>query len=489
MLGVRPCGNGRLAIDGRFRIGFVLFGGMVALQSSAALDATKLAYLAGIILCLLGTAAAVWRARSSPEVRATALWLVASAALVLLLAVSFLVALANRTPVVSWVRDIAPYALFAAVPLFALDGQASASRKLLVGMLVVAGLLCGLSWAIEWLSRRQIMDLPFAGLVLPSGQLPGLLYLFAMGTALIGAGRSALWVLIAGVILGLFLITGTRSSLLLLIPPLVMALLAGKARARSSLRLLVSHGLVAAAVVLGFQLALALPAFVELGRTTLAPGGPDPTVTFPPVVLGDRIGKVPSVVGNPASDPSFKERVAQYEAAWALFVSSPIVGVGPGHSIDWVNVSGRARSGFTADTPLVMPAKFGLLGVFVFLGAALAYGATVRTALRRGRRSGIALTLVGYGVWSIVGLPLGFLIEDKGASLALMLLLALAFAEGVVGTSTDPRPSDAIDAAVFTQADERAPGDGRGAPNDSDEHGPILGRARASTPSSATLRS
>jgi hypothetical protein len=108
--------------------------------------------------------------------------------------------------------------------------------------------------------------------------------------------------------------------------------------------------------------------------------------------------------------------------------------------IDWVDVSGEPRSAFTADTPLVMPAKFGTLGILVFLGFAGAYGATVWTALQQDRRSGVTLTLVGFGVLAIVGLPLGFLVEDKGASLALILLLALAFTEGRLRPSVEAGP-------------------------------------------------
>jgi hypothetical protein len=447
--GVGAAGNGALAFAGHFRVAFVLFGGMLALQSSPTLDATKIAYLVGTVLCLVGALAAVWNARRRPEVRLRAPWIAASAALAVLIAMSFFVARSNGTSITDWVRDVAAYALFAAVPVFALDGQASTSRKLLVGMLVLAGLLGGLSWAVEWLSRRQILELPFARLVFPSGQLPGMLYLFAMATALTAHRQRAAWVMLAGLILGLFLLTGTRSSLLLLIGPLAMAVLAGRVRIRSSLRSIASHGLVAVAVILAFQLALALPVVLGLGRTTGEPGSSGSAAPSVPGVLGDRFGSLPAVLVNPASDASFKERVAQYEAAWALFVSSPIVGVGPGHSIDWVAVSGYPRTEFTADTPLVMPAKFGLLGILVFIAAAAAYGSTVRTAMRRDRRSVITLTLVGYGVWTIVGLPLGFPIEDKGASLALMLVLALAFAERAGPQSIDSAPFDELNAGVI----------------------------------------
>lgn len=447
--GVGLAGNGAHLFDGRFRIAFVLFGGMVALQSSPTLNATKIAYLVGTALCLVGAMAAVWRARRTPAVRLAVRWIAVSAALAVLMAVSFFVAMGNGTSIANWVRDSAAYALFAAVPIFALDGQASTSRRLLVGMLVVAGLLGGLSWAVEWLTRRQILELPLARLVFPGGQLPGMLYLFATAAALTARRRHVAWVMLAGIILGLFLITGTRASLLLLVGPLAMAAIAGWTHIRSSLSSIAGHAVVAVAVVLAFQLALALPVVLGLGRTPGEPGSSASAAPSIPSVLGDRFGTLPGVVGNPPSDASFKERVAQYEAAWALLVSSPIVGVGPGHAIEWFDISGYKRTEFTADTPLVMPAKFGLLGILVFLGAAVAYGSTVRTALRRNRRSGITLTLVGYAVWTIVGLPLGFPIEDKGASLALILVLALAFTERDAAQSIDPAPLDELNASVI----------------------------------------
>lgn len=427
--GAGQAGSGFLAFDGRFRVAFVLFGGMLALQSSQNFDATKIAYLVGTVLCLVGALAAVWGTRRTPQVRLAAPWIAASAALAVLIAVSFLVARGNGTSITDWVRDIAAYALFAAVPVFALDGQASASRKLLVGMLVVAGVLGGLSFSIEWLSRRHILELPIDRLVFPSGQLPSMLYLFAMAKALTSGRRRAVWVLLAGLILGLFLLTGTRSSLLILTGPLAMAVLAGRARIPSFLRAFFSHGIVAVAVVVAFQLALALPVVLGPGRTPGEPSSSGSAAPSVPSVLGDRFGSLPALLSKPASDASVKERVAQYEAAWALFVSSPIVGVGPGHSIDWVDSSGAHRSAFSADTPLAFLAKFGLVGLIPLGLLVRAYVGLLRQLLRRVGRSALTLILVGYGVSTAIGLPLGFLIEDKGTSFALILILALSFGE------------------------------------------------------------
>jgi O-antigen ligase len=348
--------------------------------------------------------------------------------LAVLVLISFPVARANGVPIENWVRDVAAYALFAAVAIFALDGQMSTPRKLLVAMLVVAGLLGGLSWAVEWLHRREILDLPFARLVFPSAQLPGLLYLFAMATALTADRRRLVWATLAGLTLGLFLLTGTRSSLLLLIGPVAMVAIVGWGQVRSSAQIIVLHAIAAGALVVAFQIALAIPAALEQ-RSPSEPGSAEPAATSIPDVLGDRFGSLPTVLGNVGGDASIRERVAQYKAAWRLFLSSPIVGVGPGHAIDWIDVSGYPRSGFAVDTPLVMPAKFGVFGVLVFLGIAVAYGSTVRTALLEDRRSAVTLTLVAFGILVTVGLPLGFPVEDKGTSLALMLLLSLALAE------------------------------------------------------------
>lgn len=435
------------AIDGRFRLAFVLFGGMLVLQSSQTLDARKLAFLAGAGLCVLGAVAAVSKGRASPAVRSFGPWLLISSALVILMAVSVSVARTQGTSLVDWARDAASYALFASVPVLALDASASASRRLLVGMLVVAGLLGGVSWALEWLGRRHIADLPLARLVFPSGQLPSLLYLFAMGSALIGGRRSVAWAALGGVVLGLFLVTGTRSSLVLLIGPLAMVWLVGRARLGSSIRTLLAHGAAALGLVLVVQLALTVsigPGSASPGepRSSVAPGGAVSTPWTGSNVVGDRIGSLPTLAGNLAADPSFKERVAQYEAAARLFLSSPIVGVGPGHSIEWINVSGLRRTGYTADTPLVMPAKFGLLGILVFLAAAWAYGSTARRGMLRFGRSAVTLTLVGYGLWTIVGLPLGFPVEDKGTSLALMLLLSLALTEYAARLDTGDAVAD-----------------------------------------------
>lgn len=413
-----------LALGGAVRVAFVLFGAMLVLQSSDVLDVTKVAYLVGGALCLIGALWALWYRRASSVVGLALPWLAASAALGALVVVSFAVARANGTPTIDWLRDVAAYALFASVPVFALDAQGALPRQVMIAMLVAIGLLGGLSWSVEWLDRRNIIDLPIARLLFPSAHVPAMLYIFAAASALAAGRRRTMWTLLAGVTLALFLITGTRSSFLLLTAPLGMGILLGWARSRSSAVILASHSLIAASLVVLFQLAVTLP----VGQ----PPGPDPSSTDPastsaPGALGERFGSIPDLVERPGSDPSIRERVEQYRSAWSLFASSPLIGVGPGHSIEWTNVSGQLEGGFVADTPLVMPAKFGIVGLAVFVAVGAAYWRIVRAAISRRRSSAVTLALAGYGIWVVVTLPLGFFVEDKGASLGLILLFGLAY--------------------------------------------------------------
>jgi O-antigen ligase len=294
-----------------------------------------------------------------------------------------------------------------------------------VAALVVLGLFGGISWAVEWVDRRQIADLPLDRLLFPSAFVPATLYVFASASAFVARRRWLFWVATASVSLAFFLMTGTRSSLLMLSAPLGMAVFVGWRHWRSSAAVLLAHLAIAAAIVLAFQVALtSVPATARPDA-----GSPGQSVPGSPSAdpLTGRLGTIPDLVESPASDPSMRERVAQYRAAWALFAGSPFIGVGPGHPIVWTDVSGNVQSGWTADTPLVVAAKFGFAGIAVFIAFAISYWAILRTAVVRNRGAAVTLALIGYGVWLILSLPLGFLIEDKGASLGLILLLALAF--------------------------------------------------------------
>jgi O-antigen ligase len=121
--------------------------------------------------------------------------------------------------------------------------------------------------------------------------------------------------------------------------------------------------------------------------------------------------------------------VAQYEVAWDLFASSPLVGVGLGHPFVWIRVDGTTRSDITADTPLILPAKLGVLGI---AWLALFIAVWIRFVQRLRRVAGVTIPGLAMTAWAAIlgALAWGsFNPEDKGFSFALMLLLSLAFIE------------------------------------------------------------
>ncbi len=134
-------------------------------------------------------------------------------------------------------------------------------------------------------------------------------------------------------------------------------------------------------------------------------------------------------LASPLRDGSVRERVTQYRLAWGLFTSSPIVGVGLGHAFVWTRIDGTEISDFTADTPLILPAKLGILGLVWFALLAVVW---IRFVLQLRRIAGAnipGLTMAGWAAVLVVLAWAGFLIEDKGFSFTLMFLLALGFIE------------------------------------------------------------
>lgn len=402
---------------GAIRLAVVVVGGLLVLQSSARVDVPKLIYLAAAGIALGGAVYSVvtgWDRIGRPYRRL----LVVDVLFIFVLGASFPVAALNHTPALDWFRDVLGYALFAAVPILAYDAGASSGRRFMTILLVVAGVLASLSWALVWLDRRGLADLPLDRLLLPAGHLAIALYALSLAAAMASRNRPYAWAALAGAILGMLLATGTRSSLLLLAAPLAMAVLVRPRAISHTLRVIGLHLLTALVVFIGTDVVLqAAPVLAPRPGASVEAGAPD---------AGERIESIENLATNPGSDPSVKERVAQYGAALGLFISSPMIGVGPGHEIVWTDVSGSPRDEFTADTPLVLPAKFGLIGTALVALLFAAYVSVVAHLVRRGGWAAEPLALVGFAAYAAVSLPLGMPIEEKGFSLALMVLLGLA---------------------------------------------------------------
>jgi len=222
------------AWNGRTRLILFVFGGLLTLQSSDELDLPKLLYL---VACGLVVGSSVWSMRDlrsdhgSPEWP----WVVSSALFVALLAVSLPVALLGETGLVSWLRDASTYGLFAAAPIVAFDARRASSTRDLISLLIVAGLLASASFAVEWFARRSILLLPFDRLVLPTGQVASALFIVSVAWAFRGPRIGWAGATLAGFLLGVFLATGTRTTLILVVAPLVIAAALGRSAWRRTL--------------------------------------------------------------------------------------------------------------------------------------------------------------------------------------------------------------------------------------------------------------
>jgi hypothetical protein len=423
-------------LGGLARATTILFGGMVALQSSQDLDIVKIAYLAAAALSVSGSVWTVYRGRANPLVGFARPWLIASVVAAGIIGSSLPVALLHGTAFSSWMRDAAAYALVVAAPWVALDLAWSVTHRTTVALIVVAGGLATLSYAIVWVQRRAMADVPIDRLVLPSFMLATALFAFAVAKSVSVERRRYRWAALASVTVALLLLAGTRTTLAILIVPIAVLGAVWLTDSHLSLRKRMVPALLplltAGIIVASTQLTWAADLGHLLGPLTgtdgpgSAQGGSRPTPD--PHSLEGRFDTFGSVLTG--RDASLQDRVAQTRAAWDVFLTSPLVGSGLGVVVPWTTTAGRLETQFTADTPLLVLAKFGVLGLVLVGVLGGAWVITIRRLKHGGEIAQVSrLALVGFGAAIVVLTPFGWQLEDKGTGLAVILLLALAFTE------------------------------------------------------------
>lgn len=394
------------------RLATITFGGVLVLQSSDALDAPKIAYL---VLAGAAVLVAFVRLPSLRHTRAfsvTRPLLVAMIALLAVIALSLPVALSHRVSPMSWLRDAVAYGLFALVALVALDAH-RASHRLLLGLALVVGALSTASYILTWLDIRSIAEAPIERLVLPSGGLASMFFLLTSAYSFRPSRRQILWAAVAGATLGLFLIIGTRGRIPFVLLPLVLAA-ASSAGVRANFRSWAIQYVVAALVV------VSVPVIQELWT----PPGTPPELR-PTQVIGRRVDSIDDLVTNPAGDASMRERVSQTLGAWDVFAANPVLGAGPGLAIPWTDYAGKPQAGYDLDSPVLLLAKFGLVGALAAMGWLVAFGRLSTAVIGRIREQPEFVLLVGQIVVFLYASIFSPPMQDKGMSFALIFVLAL----------------------------------------------------------------
>lgn len=389
------------------RFAIVVAGGLTVFGNSDQLGVPKFAYLGWVVISTALAIAALAADREHRHLADIRPLLLTSAAVVGAIALSLVVALSTGTPFIDSLRDAAPYGLLAVAPLLAWDGARSRLGPHMEATIVAAGLIASAGFAIQFLGRRGIADLPLATLGLGSGLLGALAFAVAIAALLSRRPRRFLWVLVATAIVTLLLITGTRSALVLLVGPVAMVLAQGQRFSRA-IRL-ASTAVVVGIVVLTLAFLVSQASLIDVVRLT------------------DRLGLLTSLGSNLSADQSYIERATQVGLAYSAFMGSPVVGVGLGFRFDWVHLGGESFPTYTIDTGLSLAAKFGLVGLGLF-GIAASAALSFYRRLRIRLPEHVRLSFVGFAAVSIAMLPLGNPLEDKGFGLAVAMLVAWALA-------------------------------------------------------------
>jgi hypothetical protein len=436
-------------LSGVGRVSIVVIGALAVLESSQDIGLLKIAFLGVAVVLVLASALNVLRMRQSTVVSVARPWLIASAVLLALIVISLPVAVARGTSISAWLRDATAYGLFAAAPWLAIDLALSACRRAVLALTVFAGAAAAASYAVVWLEKRHIADLAVDRLALPSIILATALFAVALAISLSTVRYRYLWAAAASLTLGTLVVSGSRQSLVLLaVCPVLLLASWGSDRAsplRPRLLVATAPVLVALAIVGVTQIRLSSPQHQPGAGTTSAnvpstAGGPidgaaaSATSASPTPVptrnLTERYESIGSVLAG--QDASFQERVSQSRAVWASFLDSPIVGGGLGVPIPWTDPAGvlHTDNAFTADSPILVLAKFGVLGLGLVVVLVWAAAATIRRLSGGGvatREAWLATIGLAFGI--LLLMPFAWQLEDKGSALATTLVLAFGLVQ------------------------------------------------------------
>ena len=372
------------------RLAVVVSGALIVFQSPS--DRIKYSYIGLAFISVLVSCVELYRHQDDVR-RAFRPMLVAGVLMTSLIAMSSFNALTSGVTVDNWVRDMLAYLLCVTLPVVGLDASRQLSPRTLAGIFFVVGVASSFAFASDWLNRRGAVE-GLGRVLLASATLPMLMLGYALVRAVTGPHRPR-WTAVAVLIPVALLITGTRTYLVVFFA-LTVGALGSRAKGRVPpllmLRFLAVSGSLTAALV------------YLLARDWLTNVG---------FVHGRVAVTLAALSGHVSRDQSFVARAQSYRLANATWHEHVWLGAGPGHLYP--------GGTFTMDTPLLVLAKFGLIGtvgIIVFMVCVCLSVARCQLApdafYTAGRSWAFALVaLVPFGPW----------FEDKGTSLALALLV------------------------------------------------------------------
>lgn len=396
----------RSLVRASFRVVVVVLGGVFALGAEA-LTPLKVAYflVVGAVLAVDVQGLVRERHRNAQVQLEAAHFLRLSVPVGATLALSALTGLAAGSPPVNVARDIAPYLMLVAVPALALDAGDRVPTAVLQRLLVVAGLLSTTGFTVFWLERRELLSVPLDAYLFNNDNIGIALFCYACARVISTARRRTGWLALASLALALPLTSGTRAVLLYLLGPAAMA---GVLLLRRRTDML--GRLVLAAAVLALLSGILFAGLLRQGLLDER-------------LVAERLASITELTGGLERDASTNERLIQNRLALETLRDHPVLGVGPGHLFTWYGPSTLVTTvAFTLDTPLVTPAKFGVVASALLVLYLLSWSRLARDSMPR--TDAWFLALVGYLTVTIATGLTAALLENKGFALAMVVLLA-----------------------------------------------------------------
>ncbi len=399
-----------------FRLALLVIGTLFVFQSSRTIDVTKIIYLVAFAV-IFGIAVyeGVLVSRGNRRI------VLASLVLFGLVGFSFVVAVLRGNGAANWVRDVTGLLLFAAAPILAIDAERAGSIPVLELVFCVSGIFAAIAFSVEFVGGAHVNDtLKGSNPALATAMLPIALFCYSSAMMLNNDRNRLLWSCITAVLTAIFLLSARRGSIALVAILAFVAVFQGGIRFRT---------LLTTAVVALIALAVF---FSTLGYFSQVVGQREEAVTR-------RLASLVLLVENPRKDGSFEARLSETLAATASFLEEPVLGVGPGHIFLWRSYNGKVGKTFSiVDTPMAIPAKYGLVGVGLFGFAFLVFCSFIVRMIRVIGRSSCLAAIAAFTAYSFFRTFIGPPFDDKGYGIGVLFLLALCLLEAKARTMPSP---------------------------------------------------
>lgn len=398
-----------------FRAAFIALGTLFLFQTEAVPSALKSAFVVlAVVFGLISLKAVLATYHLQTQVMRRVIRGILVAA-VLCLGVALLGVVSSAwtlAPMELLIRDAINYALLPAVLVVGLDAGLSISFRAIAYTSIVVGLIGSVSTMVAWLQRREGEGSSFSQFGLASS-FPVFVGVGVCLAMYYGSKRGRIsWLILALVQMGIVVLAGGRQSIVVFAAALVIGTLMAQGSGGSRLSKITLT--VAAA-------GLSLVLVVEYSNSFAGGIAVDRFQFFSRLLSGGL-----DVV---ESDGSAVHRSRAYAWMFEVWQQHPLIGQGLGQSLRAVRTGEVTYGLLTLDTPLVVLAKFGIIGTALLVGAlTVVYRSIARFW---GKGSGVLRTFLVLSLLFVVtSLPNGFPVENRGFAVFALALVAVGVALG-----------------------------------------------------------